>query len=137
MSPNYSNHPHASLTDAPVETPLSWCSLILRSIDIVAQGLSLPSWTLTGIFVVLTILIALFAFSSMRLRHIPGPRWAPYSRLWLMRVLTSGNTIADLEEVNRKYGRHPGNAQNRRGKCYHISTLAKNLLVKLPYSLPS
>ena len=42
--------------------------------------------------------------SVRRLRHIPGPWWAAWSRLWLVRALASGDAAGKYEEVNQKYG---------------------------------
>ncbi|KAK1755440.1 cytochrome P450 [Echria macrotheca] len=40
-----------------------------------------------------------------RLRHIPGPFWAAFSRWWLIRHVGGGRMHLDLREVNEKYGR--------------------------------
>ena len=36
---------------------------------------------------------------------IPGPRWAAFSRLWLSKVHTSGESAKKLLEVNQQYGK--------------------------------
>ena len=36
---------------------------------------------------------------------IPGPRWAALSRLWLSKVLASGDSAKKLLEVNQQYGK--------------------------------
>ncbi|MCJ1398854.1 hypothetical protein MMC11_002055 [Xylographa trunciseda] len=38
------------------------------------------------------------------LNAIPGPRWAKYTRYWLLRTLTTGYAQDTLLELNRKYG---------------------------------
>lgn len=115
MSPNYTIYYHTSVAYIPAKIPLFWWPTDLTSIHSDAQAPSLPGWAgLSGIIIVLAIVAASFGSSVLRLRHIPGPQWAAYSRLWLMRVLASGDPAVKLEEVNRKYGRHPGSTSLRR-----------------------
>lgn len=81
------------------------------------------------IFIVLSIVATSFASSFLRLRHVPGPWWAAYSRSWLMRVLLSGDAAAKFEEVNRKHGRHPSSAKSRRRQWFYQRTIAQDLRV--------
>ena len=57
--------------------------------------------------------IALFSFALyigliirtlLHLRQIPGPWWAPYTRLWLSKTLASEDSPNRYIEVNEKYG---------------------------------
>lgn len=40
----------------------------------------------------------------LRLSHFDGPKWAPFSRLWLLRNHASGRQPAGLADVCNKYG---------------------------------
>ncbi|RDA94984.1 hypothetical protein CP533_0162 [Ophiocordyceps camponoti-saundersi (nom. inval.)] len=40
----------------------------------------------------------------IRLRHVPGPRSAAFSKWWLLRALSGGRTHLDLYEACQKYG---------------------------------
>ena len=42
--------------------------------------------------------------SYLRLRHIPGPRWAAFSKWWMLRNTVSGDMHMALKEVCDKYG---------------------------------
>lgn len=45
------------------------------------------------------------AFSTYRkLRHIPGPRFAAFSQLWLFNVTAKGDVYLSAEKVLREYG---------------------------------
>ncbi|MCJ1258853.1 hypothetical protein MMC24_006687 [Lignoscripta atroalba] len=47
-----------------------------------------------------------FILSQLRpLSDIPGPRWAAFSRLWLVKTLASGDSAVRFVEVNSQYGR--------------------------------
>ncbi|PVH79035.1 pisatin demethylase [Cadophora sp. DSE1049] len=39
-----------------------------------------------------------------RLRHVRGPFWAGFSKLWLIRAVSSGNMHWEFANVNRRYG---------------------------------
>lgn len=39
-----------------------------------------------------------------KLRHIPGPRLAAFSQLWLFNVTAKGDVYLSAEKVLRKYG---------------------------------
>lgn len=48
---------------------------------------------------------AVASISSYRkLRHIPGPRLAAFSQLWLFKVTAGGDLYLTAEKVIRKYG---------------------------------
>ncbi|KAI1075518.1 putative benzoate 4-monooxygenase cytochrome P450 [Whalleya microplaca] len=58
---------------------------------------------LCGLFTVYVAVIS----SSKRFRllaQFPGPWWAPYSRLWLVRTVQSGHSQKYFVDVNRKHG---------------------------------
>lgn len=38
------------------------------------------------------------------LSKIPGPWWARYTRLWIVKTLASGSSPTTFIDVNRKYG---------------------------------
>lgn len=56
--------------------------------------------------------VVLFSFAlyyliirpQLRLRQIPGPWWAPFTRLWLFKTLASEDSPNRYIEVNEKYG---------------------------------
>lgn len=39
-----------------------------------------------------------------RMRHIPGPFWAHWTDLWLMRAQFSGKLSFILQDLNKKHG---------------------------------
>lgn len=72
-----------------------------------------PVWRLWPIPVVVVVgAIVLFLFATyslvirprLHLKSIPGPWWAPYSRLWLFKTLASEDSPNRYIEVNDKYG---------------------------------
>ena len=38
------------------------------------------------------------------LSNIPGPKWASWTRLWLVKVLASGDSAQKFLDINRQYG---------------------------------
>lgn len=63
----------------------------------------------TTVFNASVVAILLFLLASVitqyfRLRHIPGPPSAGFSKWWLIRRITSGRTHLDYYEVCEKYG---------------------------------
>ncbi|XRM37641.1 hypothetical protein ABZX51_001103 [Aspergillus tubingensis] len=61
------------------------------------------TWTLMPI--VATVMIVIWIIrSTLHLRKIPGPWWAPYTRLWLFRALYSERCADIYLQVNREYG---------------------------------
>jgi len=61
--------------------------------------------TLAAALLLLTSLAAWYAASWYRLRHIPGPRLASLSYLWMLRICRSGQQAARYARVNGRYGR--------------------------------
>lgn len=63
--------------------------------------------TLTALFIA-TLALALCVVTSIlsyrKLRHIPGPRLAAISQLWLFNVTARGDLYLAAEKVLRKYG---------------------------------
>lgn len=43
--------------------------------------------------------------AQFHLRSIPGPWWAAYTRLWLVKALASEKCAEHYLEVNKKFGR--------------------------------
>ena len=60
--------------------------------------------TSLSIFGVLFFVIYLCISSFLRLCHIPGPALAAWSRLWLARVVSSGDSANKYVQINRRYG---------------------------------
>jgi hypothetical protein len=61
--------------------------------------------TVVGIvlsFVLISIVQRLYAWQ--RLRHVPGPFWAAFSRLWMVHHVRGGRMHLDLRELHDKYG---------------------------------
>ena len=38
------------------------------------------------------------------LSHIPGPKWAAWTRLWIVKTLASGDSAGRFVKVNRRHG---------------------------------
>ena len=53
---------------------------------------------------VLVLLVSAIAVRFSRLRSVPGPFWAAYSRVWLVRALASGESAKVFVDVNKPYG---------------------------------
>ncbi len=49
-------------------------------------------------------LIATRVATWARLRHIPGPFTARFSKLWLVRRQMTGKLVLDLQDVCKEYG---------------------------------
>ena len=50
-------------------------------------------------------IVTSYVSSFRRLNHIPGPRFAAFSRLWLVRVLGKGDSASKFVNVSKEYGR--------------------------------
>lgn len=48
--------------------------------------------------------VATSVASYRKLRHIPGPRLAAWSQLWLFNVTAGGDLYSTAEKVLRRYG---------------------------------
>ncbi|KAF2196241.1 putative benzoate 4-monooxygenase cytochrome P450 [Delitschia confertaspora ATCC 74209] len=60
---------------------------------------------LIGVILVFMIVIApLLTYRYLHLKTVPGPRWAPFTRLWLLRTLASEDSANIYKKVNQKYG---------------------------------
>ena len=70
------------------------------------------SYTSTWTALRLLLLIPLCSLVSklytihFHLSDIPGPKWAAFTRLWLVRLYASRNAVDEFDEVNKKYGRY-------------------------------
>lgn len=65
------------------------------------------NWSLYALPLVAVLVgaIVLDSFRScFRLRHIPGPWWASFSKLWLIRATAGGRMHLDYAGVAEKYG---------------------------------
>lgn len=38
---------------------------------------------------------------------VPGPKWAAWTRLWIVKVLASGESAEVFVDINRRYGNRP------------------------------
>jgi len=72
-------------------------------ISIFATSRSLLGLAAVGIVAVVWFLVSTVV-SYRKLRHIPGPRLAQFSQLWLFNVSFKGDLYLAMEEVLRKYG---------------------------------
>ena len=43
------------------------------------------------------------------LAPIPGPKWASWTRIWLVKTLASGDSARIFSDINKEYGRTPLN----------------------------
>ena len=69
----------------------------------------LENWKLlvSTILVLIVILVGVQTFQAWyRLRHIKGPFLASFSKLWLIRTVSSGNMHWEFQRVCQKYGTH-------------------------------
>jgi hypothetical protein len=79
---------------AQVEAIFPWVPLVILYI-----GFKLVRWTR-------------ILFSQRKtLSSIPGPRWAAWTRFWLVKTLASGESAAKFVEVNKLYGEHESDAR--------------------------
>lgn len=63
------------------------------------------AWAATGLALLgLGYLAVITIISYRKLQHIPGPRLAAFSQLWLFKVTTQGDIYLQMEKVLRKYG---------------------------------
>lgn len=62
--------------------------------------------TFAGLFALVLVLFNIIGriCAWHKLRHIPGPRWAAWSRTWVARVILQARTPQVLEQVSAKYG---------------------------------
>ena len=56
------------------------------------------------LMLVLVLFVSAIAAKFSRLGGVPGPFWAAYSRLWLVRTLASGESANVFVDVNKTYG---------------------------------
>ncbi|KAK3323363.1 cytochrome P450 71A20 [Cercophora scortea] len=64
----------------------------------------LPSLALAGASLVITYLVLSRAATVRHLHHIPGPTWASWTPLWLVRRHLRGRVSRDLAEISKQYG---------------------------------
>ena len=46
-------------------------------------------------------------YQETALSSIPGPKWAAWSRLWIVKTLASGRSAELFVDVNKEYGKTP------------------------------
>lgn len=96
-----------SVTKTPVHTAVNMTALAK---GLQALGQRDLTWTLMPI--VATVIIVIWIIrSTLHLRKIAGPWWAPYTRLWLFRALYSERCADIYLQVNRQYGKPTGARQ--------------------------
>lgn len=59
---------------------------------------------LAGVCVLVTYLVVSRVARAQRLWHIPGPPWAPWTTLWLLRRQLKRRVARDLAELTKQYG---------------------------------
>jgi len=66
------------------------------------------SWATPALATCAVALVAYFVANTVityrRLRHIPGPRLASVSQLWLFKVTANGDLYLAVQDVLRQYG---------------------------------
>ena len=89
----------------------SWASIMfLTSWCLSSFESDFPPFSSRAIIATLSVLcVCLFVIHGhtlnyVRLSHIPGPLWAAFSRLWLVKVVALGDAENEYVRVNRKYG---------------------------------
>ncbi|KAK3330032.1 cytochrome P450 86A1 [Apodospora peruviana] len=65
---------------------------------------SLSTLALTGTCLFVTYVIISWTLSFRKLQHIPGPTWAAWTSLWLIRRQLGGRVARDLASLSKKYG---------------------------------
>ena len=60
---------------------------------------------LVGLGLVLLLVVVQRVRDYARTKHIPGPFWAGWTDLWMIRAQLSGRMCFILAETNVKYGR--------------------------------
>lgn len=66
----------------------------------------LPQILVLAVALNITYFIANTIVTYRKLRHVPGPRLAAFSQLWLFNVTAKGDVYLSAEQVLRKYGMH-------------------------------
>lgn len=64
----------------------------------------IPQLGVLAIALSVVYLIVNTVVSYRKLRHIPGPRLAAFSQLWMFNVTAKGDVYLSAEQVLRKYG---------------------------------
>lgn len=64
----------------------------------------LPQLLLLALALGIVYSIANTIITYRKLRHIPGPRLAAFSQLWLFNITAKGDVYLSAEHVLRKYG---------------------------------
>lgn len=65
-------------------------------------GLLTPGWAFFAMLICVAVLLRTRTW--LRLRHIPGPPFAGFSELWLLRKTLGGRCHLDTSEACKKYG---------------------------------
>ena len=63
------------------------------------------STVIVGVVSLIAYFVALRFIKWHKLRHIPGPSLAAWSRLWLLRHVISGKLCKRVEEACERYGK--------------------------------
>ena len=73
------------------------------------KEITIKEMSLHPLSLILLVIVTFYALNTLyvvffRLRSVPGPWWAPYSRLWLWRTLTSGESAYRYQRIGERYG---------------------------------
>ena len=98
--------PTVNLSSSPC-IPLSKDSITLAPLSKVSSEPKTGHAIYLTAFLVLFLLYLATAFATriLRLRNVPGPALAAYTRLWLAKTLASGNSAKTFVEINKEYGK--------------------------------
>lgn len=74
----------------------------------------------TTVSTLVLLLVVLLLYSAIRrlyngyfhLHQFPGPKWAAFTRFWLLRTYASTNSANIFMDTNKRYGKHRHNRLN-------------------------
>ena len=97
------------LSNQPIEVSNHNYSTFHRALWLLASNTAPPSNVYSSAWMLITFalslaVVILYFVSFQRLSHIPGPRLAAHSRLWLVAILGRGNSTSTFENISKEYG---------------------------------
>ena len=98
-------------TPAFLEIQLS--PVVLHTMTAVQLGIDLGAKILWAPLILLILLIKLSFWIQVlylqrpTLSSVPGPKWAAWTRMWIVKVLASGESAQTFVDVNKRYGEGP------------------------------
>jgi hypothetical protein len=66
-------------------------------------ALSLTGWVFSGVITTVAYLLVSRIYALYRLRHIRGPFWTAFSKIWMIRKTIGGNMHLELSGVCDQY----------------------------------